>query len=65
MLIFVYFNYTNWERLSVGTVPAVKMHPVGTVPTVKMHPVGTVPTVKMHPVGTLNIFFIFFLKLES
>ena len=42
------------ERLSVGTVPTVKMHPVGTVPTVKMHPVGTVPTDKMHPVGTLN-----------
>ena len=43
----------DWERLSVGTVPTVKMHPVGTVPTVKMHPVGTVPTVKMHPVGTV------------
>ena len=42
-----------WERLSVGTVPTVKMHPVGTVPTIKMHPVGTVPTVKMHPVGTV------------
>ena len=41
------------ERLSVGTVPTVKMHPVGTVPTVKMHPVGTVPTDKMHPVGTV------------
>ena len=42
-----------WERLSVGTVPTVIMHPVGTVPTVKMHLVGTVPTDKMHPVGTV------------
>ena len=40
------------ERLNVGTVPTVKMHPVGTVPTVKMHPIGTVPTAKMQPVGT-------------
>ena len=50
MYLFIFFR----ERLSVGTVPTVKMHPVGTVPTVKMHPVGTVPTDKMHPVGTLN-----------
>ena len=56
-LHFLPFHYTKdikkRERLSVGTVPTVKMHPVGTVPTVKMHPVGTVPTVKMHPVGTV------------
>ena len=34
------------ERLNVGTVPTVKMHPVGTVPTAKMHPVGTFPAIK-------------------
>ena len=42
-----------WERLNVGSLPTVKMHPVGSLPTVKMHPVGTLPTVKMHPVGSL------------
>ena len=48
------YQHFIWrERLSIGTVPTVKMHPVGTVPTVKMHPVGTVPTDKMHPVGTV------------
>ena len=43
----------HWERLNVGSLPMVKMHPVGSLPTVKMHPVGTLPTVKMHPVGSL------------
>ena len=42
-----------WDRLNVGSLPTVKMHPVGSLPTVKMHPVGTVPTVKMHPVGSI------------
>ena len=54
-------TYQNWvkikikirERLSLGTVPTVKMHPVGTVPTNKMHPVGTVPTDRIHPIGTI------------
>ena len=41
------------ERLNVGSLPTVKMHPVGRLPTVKMHPVGTLPTVKMHPVGSI------------
>ena len=31
------------ERLNVGTVLMVKMHPIGTVPTVKMHPIGSLP----------------------
>ena len=42
-----------WERLNVGSLPTVKMHPVGSLPTVKMHPVGSLPTVKMHPVGSV------------
>ena len=42
-----------WERLNVGTVPMVKMHPVGTVPTVKMHPVETVPPGCILSVGTV------------
>ena len=41
------------ERLNVGSLPTVKMHPVGSLPTVKMHPVGSLPTVKMHPLGSL------------
>ena len=61
---FFFLNYINTdlqklrERLSVGTVPTDKMHPVGTVPTNEMHPVGTVPMDKRHPVETL-----FFLNL--
>ena len=42
-----------WERLNVGSLPTVKMHPVGSLPTVKMHPVGSLPTVKMQPVGSV------------
>ena len=53
-MIYMLRNIKLGERLSVGTVPTVKMHPVGTVLTDKMHLVGTVPTDKMHPVGTLN-----------
>ena len=43
------------ERLSIGTVPTDKMHPVGTVPKDKMHYVGTVPTENMHPVGNVHM----------
>ena len=66
MIYFISISYCFIvrERLSVGTVPADKMHPVGTVPTDKMHPVGTVPTDKMHPVGTLVFLKIYFYELE-
>ena len=33
------FCFPSWERLSVGIVPAGKMHPIGTLPKDKRHPI--------------------------